>query len=222
MSIINQLKNLFRGKQTKPILDGPRIPPQKPKYSRTVIQNALKKRATFEILVAEGLTFAEIKTRCNINGHVLSRYLDVLGLKPSTIKKVHKDPRNQEIVKAREEGLDYATIARMYSLTRERVRQIVAKEAPHLIHKRAKEAEFIDIEPKIRKQKRLPVTREVAVEVMKLRKQSMTWDQVAAKLDPGSTGLIFRSKLQRFLPLIFTPEEKEEFFPRHGDPKYKA
>jgi len=222
MSIINQLKNLLRGKQTKPILDGPGMPPQKPKYSRTIVQNALKKRATFEILVAEGLTFAEIKTRCGLADHVLKRYLDVLGLKPSTIKKIHRDPRNQEIIKAREEGLDHAAIGKIYSLSRERVRQIIAKEAPHLINRHSKQAKLIDIEPKIKKQKRLPITREVAEKVMKLRKQSMTWDQVASRLDPGSTGPIFRAKLQRFLPLVFTLEEKEEFFPRFGDPKYKA
>jgi DNA-binding CsgD family transcriptional regulator len=219
MSIINQIKKFFKRKTVEPIQE---IPVLKPQYSRTVIKNALKRRATFEILVAEGLTYAEIKTRCGMTDYVLRRYLDILGLKPSTTKKIHKDPRNHEIVKAREEGLGYAEIARMHSLTRERVRQIIAKEAPHLIQRHAKEAKLIDIEPRIKKQKRLPITREVAEKVMELRKQSMTWDQVAAKLDPGSTGPIFRAKLQRFLPFVFTPKEREEFFPKHGTPLYKA
>lgn len=174
------------------------------------------------MLVAEGLTYAEIRTRCNTTDQVLRRYLDVLKLKPSTTKKIHKDPRNHEIVKAREEGLDYGTIAKMYSLTRERVRQIVGKEAPHLMRRQAKEAKLVDVEPKIKKQKRLPVTREVAVKVMEMRKHSMTWDQIARKLDPDSTGPIFRAKMQRYLPFVFTTEEREEFFPKHGTPKYKA
>lgn len=238
MKIIEQLKKLFNRK--KPETGNPKAVVEiwerqghaekmRAKYSRTIIANAIAAESQIRALVGEGVHKAQLRVRMGTSHQILDRYLDILQITvPDTkVRKMH--PIIDEIRKAREAGLTYAEIGRMHNLSRERVRQIICKDAPDLAEKemlvKKTEARMPeDQKPVKKKRKRRPrivIRRKLAVQIMAHRKQGKTWDQVAEAIVPGSTGPLLRSRIQPHLDVIFTPEERKEFFPKKGTWLYR-
>lgn len=197
------------------------------KYSRTVLRNAERMRDQIEQLIKEGLAFSEIRCRLGASHATCANWMEILQLSPpKKAKKPH--PLLEEIKKGRQAGLKYAEIGKIHGITRERVRQIVAEHAPELtVFNYGKidpeEEDFSNISTGRRKKKSpLQIDRDLMEKIIELRKQSMTWDQVAEKLCPSLSGLILRVQIQRWIDIILTKSEREEFFPKKGQTHYKA
>ena len=196
------------------------------KYSRTILRNAERMRNQIEQLIKEGLCFSEIKCRIGASYDSCAKWMEILQLNPpKKVKKPH--PLIKEIKKARKAGLKYAEIGRIHGITRERVRQIVAEYAPELTvfnYKKIdpEKEDFSDL-PTGKKKKKSPlhIDRDLMEKIIELRKQSMTWDQVAKKLCPSLSGVILRVQIQRWIDIILTKSEREEFFRRNRKPRYR-
>jgi hypothetical protein len=227
--MIKQLLNAMFGKKKKKCSTPVQITTEscnsadqtKKKLSPTIIQNAYARKDQIIELIEQDLTLAQIKVRLGISREALKKYMEVLGVKPKVNVKIKKRHHlANQIGKYRKQGYNFSEIGLMVGMTRERIRQIVNEYYPELvqIHKTNK-IEINKIQPSKKNKKRL--NRDHAIKIMSLRKQSKTWNQVAKALNIGYDGTALRIKIGRDKNLIFTEEERREFFPLKTEPAYK-
>jgi transcriptional regulator with XRE-family HTH domain len=192
------------------------------KYSRTKIRNALKMREVLISLIKEEMTQSQIRTRLGVSCNTIATWLEVLELKPNLHKIKKKHQRLDEIIDARKNGLNYAEIGKNMGLSRERIRQIVSSQAVEFMEIVKPVGPDLEKPSKRKNETKYKIDRDIAIKVMELRKQSMTWGQVAEKIFPGMSGVHLRTHLQRTKDIVFTKEELDEFFPKKRESKYLA
>lgn len=202
--------------------------------SRTIMRNALKHEAQLISLAGQNLTREQIANTLGISPQAVSTYSNVLGI--SIQRKKKDNPISQErlgrIIEARRNGDSLDEIGQRFGVSRERIRQILAKHFPD-----------VTIQPRIStsyKPKKCQVCgvefdgksnaktcsskcggllrrgtfwcRNLAIEIMQLRDQGLTWDKVAEAVNPGCNRAAFRTSLQRQKEIIFSIYEKERYF----------
>jgi transcriptional regulator len=204
-------------------------------YSNTQTRNAFKYEHDLKRLLAEGLTREQIANSLGIATYCVSLYCDILGLERPKRKKreyiMATHERVSEIVEMRKQGWTLDTIGGKYNVSRERVRQILAKHCPDVAIQNRQVvtrkclicgAEFSGATKTcshacggISKRKD-EFTRDVAIKIMGMRKRGMTWPEIAEAISPGCNGASWRTKLQRAKLIIFSTYEASDLFREWG------
>lgn len=218
---------------------------EKKVFSRTVMANARGMERELRELASDGLGVGQIALRIKKSYAGTQKYLDALGIK-LTKKRNPISARimeqAKEMVELRKRGLTLSDIGLKFGCSREWVRQQIAAIEPDGAWptNRTKKTHECSVCSRlfsgpgyggiefcskacsnVHLGKWAVVDRDLAVRIMALRKQGKTWDQVAKETDSRLSGTSFRIGLQRKLKIVFSTEEREEFFPKHGEPHYK-
>jgi len=231
--MIQLLKRAYKSINPEPSKPKKKSSKKGPKYSATIRANAKILEKDIRRLVDEGAIISEMKSELNISHTSLSRYMKYLGIKPNKKRKISKkDPRANMMKAMRHEGKTLSEIGKSYSITRERVRQILSKNFPEEL--------FPTIAVKTKEcpccGKRFTGTsrpggfcskrcsnisngtmkkwnRTEAEKIMELRDKNLTWSDIAIRFGMGDKSNVFRASIQKQIRILFNEQEQERYFP---------
>ena len=206
-------------------------------------QRILKTRAEMfrqkiEEALGMGLDRLQASAHVGVSGQTLTRYAEVLGIRQWPRKKRERPQemkeRNAEIMRMRKEGATLEEIGAHFKITRERVRQLLMRhggdEVPpaRISYRTARLCNGCGMmfTPEHNHQtycnrmcrslssmKEGVITRDKAIEIMRLRDLGFTWDDVSDRIVPGANRGSFRASLQRQIPILFSSDEQRHYFP---------
>jgi|688.fasta_scaffold400083_2 hypothetical protein len=210
------------------------------KPSNAIINHALVHEKALKRAVSEKLTWEQISIHCGIAPHTAKSYCKVLGIDVSNLRgkrvKLARSKHADTIIKLREEGQTLEEIGGKIGITRERVRQILARWSPNTIirvkHAAIKTCPVCSSEFSGQgrtcsqkcggiKRAKHSYTRDLAVQIMKLRERGLTWEQVSSQLIPGVHHPGWFVGLHRVKAQVFSSEEIAIHFSKHGEPRAK-
>lgn len=214
------------------------LKPITPKHSRTILRNAEEQKERLTSLINQGCTISQIGYAMGQGATLTKKYIDCLGLKPIRKKDSPQNKeRRQEMVRMRQQGATLQEIGNKFEVSRERVRQCIAYEAPESAFKTVQRSKFecvvcgnqfskvrhtessmfcSSVCKRLHNGLRETLTRDDAEKIMYLRDQGCTWDQVASRIDKEWFGVHLRVQLQRKIPILFSTAEQKKYFPKRS------
>ena len=208
------------------------------KPSNAIINHALAHEKALKQAVSEKLTWEQISIRCGIAASTAKSYCKVLGIDASNLRskrvKLTKSKHVDAIIRLRNEGKTLEEIGNIIGITRERVRQILARWSPDTIIKVRRAAiktcpvcssEFSGQGKTCSakcggiKRSKHSYTRDLAVQIMKLRENGLTWERVRSQVAPGAHHPSWFAGLHRAKAQVFSSEEIAIHFSKHGEPR---
>lgn len=180
-----------------------------------------------ELCENTNLNTRQIASQLHIPRPVVREIMVIMGVSPSSIptgptKKMAL--RDQQIVQMRSEGMKYEEIGKKFGMTRERVRQIIVRDAQHLtgivegaskkvctvclkIHENSGPTCSKECAKRLKSDKR-KWTRDVMEAIMRLRDEGLTWAEVGEQV-----GLPYvRERIQVYRHLL-SFEEQQKYIP---------
>lgn len=207
------------------------------KPSNAIINHALAHEKALKQAVLEKLTWEQISIRCGIATSTAKSYCKVLGINVSNLQaervKLTKSKHADVIIRLRNEGKTLEEIGRVIGITKERVRQILARWSPNTIVKVRRavtktcpvclnefsgQGKTCSAKCGYIKKAKHSYTRDLAVQIMKLRENGLTWEQVSSQVAPGVHHPGWFSGLHRVKAQIFSSEEIAIHFSKRGEP----
>lgn len=207
-------------------------------HSRTIIRNAKRHEEAIRKMVAERLTMEQMGVEIGASRQSILRYMEVLGIErqaESTGTKPNStSERDLLILEDRKSGMTLQGIGEKHHLTRERVRQILARNFPDFVlppRIGVEHAPAVCQNPSCGKEfpyrfntkycskscwtqmvTSQKFTRDNAVEVMKLRDEGKTWEAIADIMEIHN----LRSSIQRHTRHFFSTEEQHRYLPKRS------
>jgi DNA-binding CsgD family transcriptional regulator len=183
-------------------------------------------------LIDKGANLSELQIELGINWSGLKKVLKNLNITYDKIKtNKYKAQHNKclEMLELRKEGKTLQEIANVYGVTRELVRQNIAKLKPEIIlpstgvrsmkqcimcdskfFSRIQDAKTCSPECNRLHKNKFILTRDDAVKIMEFRDQGKTWNQIGEEYKLENPNL-FRIYLQRKISILFSTEEKSKY-----------
>lgn len=202
----------------------------KKQQSATVVRNATEVEAVIRKGIEENLSIEQMANLLQSGTGSVRRWAKVLGIRiPRKRSKQPKNPKIEEFHKMRQSGCTLDQIGKAHGVTREYVRQALNRWYPDEVfpsfHRKKTAcktcgAEFHSHSGKAycsircrNLDKNINVmSRDLALVVMSLRDQGMTWEQVHGEIRMTPNSAAFRVWLQRHLH-FFSSAERQAYFP---------
>lgn len=204
------------------------------------LEKAERYRDQLEACVNCGDSWQAISAATGLSTLTAQKYCALLGLHKEhapTIGNREPDERANEMKAMRESGKSMAYIGEHFNISRERVRQIMLHTFPDFVVATSSSARRCETCGAVYHSKTLKkycsttcrrsalsattFNRDMAVRVMQMRSQGMTWPEISNKLMPGMDPGTFRTRIQKDKSLLFSSAEQAHYFPKHGTPRYK-
>lgn len=203
------------------------------------LEKAERYRDQLEACVNCGDSWQAISAATGLSTLTAQKYCALLGLHKDNTTTGAKEPdeRAHEMKAMRESGKSLSYIGEHFGVSRERVRQIMLHTFPEFLMATtsgAKEcqncgATFRSTTPRkycsracrLGAMSARLINRDMAVRIMNMRSQGMTWAEISNELMPGMKPESFRARLQKEKSILFSTAEQAHYFPKHGTPHYK-
>lgn len=209
----------------------------KNRQSTTILNNAKKAEQTIKDGVRDNLSGAQIANILRCSPSSVKLWAKILGIDiPRKKRKIPKDKKVEEFYKMRRLGCTLEEIGKSHGVTREYVRQTLARWYPDDVfpsrtrkmtvcqtcgeqfHPNHHYTKFCSTSCKEISKSSAHMNRDLAVKIMELRDLHMTWDQVNAVVNIAKSGIRFRSWLQRKMH-FFSTAEQEKYFRTNNMPE---
>lgn len=208
--------------------------------SETIIRNAKQYEDDLRSLSLNHLTLYQIARELKLSPATVRRYMQHLGIRLPRQRKQRvnaEDTRVPAMILMRKEGNTLDEIGNQFGLTRERVRQLLARDCPDTVFPKRDapqgsclycggEYALVGIRSRFcsstckKANRDNAFTRDKAILIMRYRDMGKTWVEVGHTMKHTGSEGSFRANLQRSKH-FFSSEEQNKYFPAFAEERFK-